>query len=105
MRNIRPSQEERMCMIYKPIINMVATAEKIKSCRKKAGFSIRQIQAVFNFSSPQAIYYWEKGINMPSIDNLIVLAKLFKCQMDDLVESSLVEISISRNDFSYRKLA
>ena len=33
-----------MCKIYKPVINVAATAAKIKAYRIRAGYSVREIQ-------------------------------------------------------------
>ena len=43
-----------MCTIFnKPIIDVEATASNIKTHRIKAGFTVKQIQTIFNFNSPQ----------------------------------------------------
>lgn len=44
-----------------------------------------QVQNYFGFSSPQAIYKWQRGESLPSIDNLIVLRKLFRIAIDKIV--------------------
>ena len=72
-----------MCTIFnKPIIDVEATASKIKSHRIKAGFTVKQIQSIFNFNSPQAIYSWENGSYLPTIDNLIVLSSIYGITVD-----------------------
>lgn len=81
-----------MCKIYKPIINIEATAAKIKECRIRAGYSVREIQAILNFSSPEAIYSWEKGKYIPSIDNMIVIAELYGVSIDDFIVRDIIEI-------------
>ena len=42
--------------------------------RKAAGLSVREMQNIFGFTTPQAIYKWQHGTAMPTIDNLVVLA-------------------------------
>lgn len=81
-----------MCKINKPVINMAATAANIKSYRIRAGYSVRELQSVFNFSSPEAIYAWEKGKYLPTIDNMIVLAALYGVSVDEIVARDSVEI-------------
>ena len=81
-----------MCKIYKPIINIEATAAKIKECRIRSGYSVREIQAILNFSSPEAIYSWEKGKYIPSIDNMIVIAELYGVSIDDFIVRDIIEI-------------
>lgn len=83
-----------MCKINKPVINMAATAANIKSYRIKSGYSVREIQSVFSFSSPEAIYAWEKGKYLPTIDNMIVLSALYGVSVDDIVARDVVEIDV-----------
>lgn len=68
-----------------PTINMVATGRNIIRLRETAGFSVRDLQEVFGFATPQAIYKWQHGTAMPTIDNLVVLAAVFGVTMDDIV--------------------
>ena len=50
-----------------------------------AGMSVRDMQMVFGFSTPQAIYKWIHGTTMPTVDNLVILAAMFDVTMDDIV--------------------
>ena len=36
-------------------------------------------------ASPQAVYRWLKGGNMPSVDNLFALSRYLDVQMDDVI--------------------
>ena len=83
-----------MCKIYKPVINVAETAAKIKAYRIRAGYSVREIQNIFNFSSPEAIYAWEKGKYLPTIDNMIVLAAVYGVTVDDIVIKDEIEIEV-----------
>jgi transcriptional regulator with XRE-family HTH domain len=60
-----------------PTINLVATGQNIVRLRKAAGLSVKDLQDIFGFATPQAIYKWQKGTAMPTIDNLLVLAMIF----------------------------
>ncbi len=84
-----------MCKINKPVIDVAATAQNIKACRIKAGYTVRQLQSIFNFTSPQAIYNWEKGRDIPTVDNLIVLAEIYDISVDDIIITRHVEIECS----------
>jgi hypothetical protein len=42
-------------------------------------------RTIFGFATPQAIYKWQKGTAMPTIDNLVVLAMIFQVKMDDII--------------------
>ena len=47
--------------IQKPVVDLKATGKQIKQLRKENGFTVRDIQDVFGFEYPQAIYAWEQG--------------------------------------------
>ncbi len=68
-----------------PTINMTATGSNINRMRIEAGLSVRQLQDVFGFTTPQAIYKWQHGTAMPTLDNLIILCEVFHVHMDDII--------------------
>lgn len=68
-----------------PAINIIATGQKITDLRVAAGMSVRDLQDVFGFATPQTIYKWQHRIAMPTLDNLIVLAAVFGVAMDDII--------------------
>ena len=68
-----------------PTINLMATGQNIVKLRKAAGLSVKDLQDIFGFATPQAIYKWQKGTAMPTIDNLVVLAMVFQVKMDDII--------------------
>ena len=68
-----------------PTINLVATGQNIVRLRKAGGLSVKDLQDIFGFATPQAIYKWQKGAAMPTIDNLVVLARVFRVKMDDII--------------------
>ena len=68
-----------------PVINMTATGRNIMRLRMNAGMSVAQLQAVFGFSTPQAIYKWQRGTAMPTLDNMVVLAAVFGVTIDEIL--------------------
>lgn len=68
-----------------PVIDIVATGEMINKLRKEAGLSIRDIQEVMGFSTPQAIYKWIWGQSMPKVDNLVILSAIFHTSIDNII--------------------
>lgn len=72
-------------MFNYPTIDMVGTGENIMRLRVQNGYSVKDIQDVFGFATPQAIYKWQHGTAMPTVDNLVVLAALFHVHMDDIL--------------------
>ena len=72
-------------MVRVPYINTVATGQNINRMRMEAGFTVKDMQAVFGFATPQAIYKWIHGTAMPSIDNLVILAAVLGVTMDEII--------------------
>lgn len=81
-----------------PVFDVVQTGNKIKILRKENGFTVHELQVLFGFDYPQAIYAWESGKSIPTVDNLIVLARLFSVALDELICYSLVEIETCCSD-------
>ncbi len=78
----------------KPVLDLAATGAKIKTVMKDKGITARELQIIMDFPYVQTIYNWFAGKNMPTIDNLVVLAKILAVPMDDLVVTGLVETVI-----------
>lgn len=72
-------------MIQISTIDMVKTGQNIIQLRKEKGLSVKDIQDIFGFSTPQAIYKWQQGTALPSVDNLVILAVIFQVQVDDIL--------------------
>ena len=72
-------------MVTIPSIDMVATGINISRLREDAGFTVKDLQNIFGFATPQAIYKWQHGTAIPTIDNLVVLAALFEVHIDEIL--------------------
>ena len=68
-----------------PAIDLKKTGQNIMRMRKEAGVSVRELQVMFGFTSPQAIYNWQNGISLPSVDNFIVLAAVLGTTIEDII--------------------
>ena len=68
-----------------PVIDMVRTGQNIGRLRKQAGLSVRDLQDIFGFATPQAIYKWQQGAALPTLDNLVVLAAVLQVRLDDIL--------------------
>ena len=75
-----------------PVIDPVATGENIRRLRLERGFSVRALQTYFGFEEPRAIYKWQKGETLPSVDNLYALGKLFDVSMDQILIPAAVKL-------------
>lgn len=72
-------------MIEIPVIDMTKTGQNIYRLRQQAGLSVKDLQDIFGFATPQAIYKWQHGAAMPTLDNLVVLAAVFRVSLDDIL--------------------
>lgn len=77
-------------MIAIPAIDMAKTGQNIAQLRVACGLSVRDLQDIFGFATPQAIYKWQHGTALPTVDNLVVLATVFHVHVDDIL---VVEMS------------
>lgn len=68
-----------------PNIDIIATGQNIVKLRKNAGLTVADLQTIFGFSSPQAIYKWQKGLCLPTVDNLVVLSIVFNTTIDGIL--------------------
>ena len=83
-------------MVNLPTIDMTGTGQNINRLRKQAGLSVRNLQDIFGFATPQSIYKWQQGVALPTIDNLVVLAAVLQVRVDDiLVTDTAAQIQIS----------
>ncbi|MDD3402421.1 MAG: XRE family transcriptional regulator [Hespellia sp.] len=73
-----------------PTIDMALTGQNIVNLRVNTGLSVKNLQDIFGFATPQAIYKWQHGTTLPSLDNLVVLAAVFQVQIDDILVARYV---------------
>lgn len=78
-----------------PMIDMVQTGQNINRLRKAAGISVRELQDIFGFGTPQAIYKWQHGTALPTIDNLVVLAAALGVKVDDVLVMTDTKMTVS----------
>ena len=68
-----------------PCVDMVATGKRIKAMRVAKGMTVKDVQEIFVFGSANTIYKWQNGESMPTIDNMVVLAKIFGTTIDAII--------------------
>ena len=82
----------------KPVLDLEATGAKIKTLMKQRGITPRQLQILLDFPYVQTVYNWYAGKNMPTIDNLVVLAQVLGVTMDDIVVTRMVTVEIDDSE-------
>jgi transcriptional regulator with XRE-family HTH domain len=68
-----------------PVINVAQTGQNIKRIMQRKGLNVKAIQEFLGLSTPQSIYHWFDGRNLPTIDNLYALSELFQLPIDALI--------------------
>lgn len=79
-----------------PMIDLKATGANIVRLRKAKGLSVKDLQAYFGFEQPQAIYKWQWGESLPSVDNLYALSKILNTSIDSILVGSDQDFFILR---------
>lgn len=82
----------------KPVLDLNATGAKIKSLLRQRVISPRQLQVILSFPYVQTIYNWFSGKNMPSLDNLVVLAQILDVRIDEIIVTKTVNIEIDNEE-------
>lgn len=68
-----------------PVIDMAATGRNIIKLRQQAGLTVKDLQDLFGFATPQAIYKWQHGTALPTVDNLLILSVVLGVGIDDII--------------------
>lgn len=74
-------------MDYKeyPKINMEKTGALLKEKVTGQGYTVKDIQKYLQLSCPQPVYRWFRGKVLPSLDHLLMLSRVLKVHMEDLL--------------------
>ena len=78
-----------------PVIDLVATGQNIVRLRKERGLTVRDLQNWFGFEEPQAIYKWQKGKSLPTVDNLYALGTLLDVPMEEILVPCKPKLNIA----------
>jgi len=68
-----------------PVVDMKLTGQNIVSLRTKCGISVRDLQRRLGIGTPQAIYKWQRGETLPTIENLAALACILGVPIDEIL--------------------
>ena len=77
--------EKTAQLLYFPTINTRATGERIRELRKGNKLSVKEIQKFLGLATNQSVYKWESGASMPTLDNIVVLAKVLDTTIDNII--------------------
>lgn len=70
-----------------PTINLKATGERIAMLRREAGITVAELSRFMGFNEPQAVYKWQRGESLPTVDNLFALSRMLGTTIEDILVS------------------
>lgn len=72
-------------IVNHPVINLEKTGQNIKAMRKEKGLSVQNLADLMEFEAVQAVYNWQTGKSLPSLENLRLLSELFNKPMEEIL--------------------
>ena len=66
-------------------IDMEKTGRNIAEACRRQGITIKDLQTLFGFAAPNAIYRWLRGETLPTVDHLVILAHALQMPVDELL--------------------
>ena len=67
------------------VIDLVKTGKNIERLLSERGLTARDVQQQLGFAERRPIYFWIQGKNLPSIDNLFMLAEMLQVPIDEIL--------------------
>ena len=83
-----------------PVIDLEATGKNILRLRRERGLTVRDMQGYFHFEEPRAIYKWQSGQSLPTVDNLYALSRLLDVRMEEILVSKAQSVTFGPRDIS-----
>ena len=71
-------------MGYQVAIDAVETGKNIRKMMEERDLCYQDLCYICGVSS-QAVFKWFYGQSLPKIDNLVIIAALFECKVDDIL--------------------
>ncbi len=68
-----------------PVLDLKATGERINQLRKDNNLRVIDVAEYMGFESTQAVYKWQRGESLPTVDNLYALSRLLHTSVDDIL--------------------
>ena len=59
--------------------------QNLRRLRSEKGYSVADLQTYLGMEYPQAVYHWQAGRNLPSVDHLYAISRLLQVAVDDIL--------------------
>ena len=78
-------RKEEITFMVLSVVDMKRTGQNISALRQRRGIAVRDLQEMLGIATPQAIYKWQRGETLPSIENLAALACILGVTIDEIL--------------------
>ena len=68
-----------------PVLDTKAIGARIRELRKARHLTVEDVARFMGFESEQAVYKWQRGDSLPTVDNLYALSRLFETSVDSIL--------------------
>lgn len=82
------TEKEDYRMTAYPCIDVQETGRRIRVFRERKGLSVMDVARYMGFENPQAVYHWQSGKALPSLDNMYALSILLEITINDIIADS-----------------
>ncbi len=79
-----------------PVLDLRATGKRIRELRIANHLKVEDISEFMGFETPQAVYKWQRGQSMPTVDNLYALSALFNISIDEILCGNITDTEAER---------
>jgi len=71
-----------------PVIDLKKTGKNIRTLREERNLTVNDVMRYLNLDYPQAVYRWQEGKALPTVDHLLALSMLLEVRMEDILVSA-----------------
>ena len=68
-----------------PSLDLKATGAMIRALRMQKHLRVEDISLFMGFDSPVAVYKWQRGDSLPTVDNLYALSRLLDTPIENIL--------------------
>jgi len=68
-----------------PVIDLKKTGKNIRTLREERNLTVNDVMRYLNLDYPQAVYRWQEGKALPTVDHLLALSMLLEVRMEDIL--------------------
>ena len=68
-----------------------ATGKRIRELRMQHKLTVMEFSSLLGLESEQAVYKWQRGDSMPTLDNLVIMSSIFDTKLDDIIRKKVIK--------------